>query len=81
MHIATAEASASLRLHEGVLQGHGEDIVDVEGVDLGHHDEEQIEVDVAQVHDENAVLIHKRLLRIDKGLGGKAGLRVTVLPF
>ena len=58
-----------------------EDIVDVEAVDLGHHDEEQIEVDVAQIHDENAVLIHKRLLRIDKGLGGKAGLRIMPSPF
>lgn len=55
-----------------------EDIVDVEAVDLGHHDEEQIEVDVPQIHDENAVLIHKRLLRIDKGLGGKAGLLMTL---
>ena len=77
MQRATAEASESLRLDEGSPQPWGKDIVDVEAVDLRHHDEQQIEIDVTQVHDEDAVLIHKRLLRVDKGLGSEASLDVT----
>lgn len=54
------------------------DIIDIETVDLRHHDEEKIEIDVTQIYDENAVLIDKRLLRIDKGLGSHVSLCVMI---
>lgn len=77
MHASISVESISLRAREGGANWVVKDIVHVVAVHLRHHDEQDVEVDVSQEDDEDTMLIHKSLFRVDEGLWRETVLRLS----
>lgn len=77
MHVSISAESISLRACEGGTNWEVKDIVHVVSVHLRHHDEQDVEIDVSQEDDEDTMLIHKSLFRVDEGLWRETVLRLS----
>ena len=78
MHTSISLESISLRSCEGGANWHAKDIVHVVAIYLRHHDEQDVEIDISQEDDEDTMLIHESLFRVDEGLWRKTVLRLSV---